>query len=135
MSQKKQVLCINYSLHSGGIETSLVTLLSLFDFTRSDVDLQLFANEGLFLDRGPPQVNPLPPLFPAEYKLKIRIPFTFQNRRFHPLSSGFTGQNTDFFTVIACVAAEFFDFPLALDISAGAANNVCHTYVLLYRCG
>ena len=48
MSQKKQVLFINYSLHSGGIEKSLVTLLSLFDFTRYDVDLQLFANEGLF---------------------------------------------------------------------------------------
>ena len=75
MSQKKQVLFINYSLHSGGIEKSLVTLLSLFDFTRYDVDLQLFANEGLFLDRVPPQVNLLPPLFPAEYKLKHCLPW------------------------------------------------------------
>ena len=85
MSQKKQVLFINYSLHSGGIEKSLVTLLSLFDFTRYDVDLQLFANEGLFLERVPPQVNLLPPLFPAEYKLNIRKALFALVKSGHPL--------------------------------------------------
>lgn len=87
MSQKKQVLFINYSLHSGGIEKSLVTLLSLFDFTRYDVDLQLFANEGLFLDRVPPQVNLLPPLFPAEYKLNIRKALFALVKGGHPLAA------------------------------------------------
>lgn len=87
MSQKKQVLFINYSLHSGGIEKSLVTLLSLFDFTRYDVDLQLFANEGLFLDRVPPQVNLLPPLFPAEYKLNIRKALFALVKSGHPLAA------------------------------------------------
>ena len=87
MSQKKQVLFINYSLHSGGIEKSLVTLLSLFDFTRYDVDLQLFANEGLFLERVPPQVNLLPPLFPAEYKLNIRKALFALVKSGHPLAA------------------------------------------------
>lgn len=85
MPQKKRVLFVNYSLHSGGIEKSLVTLLSLFDFERYDVDLQLFANEGLFLDRVPAQVNLLPPLFPAEYKLNIRQALFALLKRGHPL--------------------------------------------------
>lgn len=85
MSRKKQVLFINYSLHSGGIEKSLVTLLSLFDFAKYEVDLQLFANEGLFLERVPSQVHLLPPLFPAEYKLNIRQALTALLRKGHPL--------------------------------------------------
>lgn len=72
---KKKVLFINYSLHSGGIEKSLVTILSLFDYEKYDVDLQLFANEGLFLERVPEQVHLLEPLFPAEYRLNIRKAF------------------------------------------------------------
>ena len=70
--EKKKVLFVNFSLHSGGIEKSLVTLLSLFDFDRYEVDLQLFADEGLFLDRVPPQVNHLPSLFPGVYRKNIR---------------------------------------------------------------
>ncbi len=72
MPRKKSVLFINYSLHSGGIEKSLVTVLSLFDFDRYRVDLQLFANEGLFLERVPENVRLLEPLFPAEYRLNVR---------------------------------------------------------------
>lgn len=75
MSSKKNILFINYSLHSGGIEKSLVTILSLIDYTKYNVDLQLFANEGMFLDRVPQNVNLLPPLFPKEYKLNIRKAF------------------------------------------------------------
>ena len=62
--EKKSVLFVNFSLHSGGIEKSLVTLLHLFDYEKYDVDLQLFADEGLFLPRVPEQVNHLPSLFP-----------------------------------------------------------------------
>ena len=58
--EKKKILFLNFSLHSGGIEKSLVTLLSLFDYDRYEVDLQLFADEGLFLDRVPEQVHHLP---------------------------------------------------------------------------
>ncbi len=85
MPQKKKILFINYSLHSGGIEKSLVTLLSLFDDSAYEVDLQLFAGEGLFLDRVPAEVNLLDPLFPPEYRLNIRQAFPALVRKGHPL--------------------------------------------------
>ena len=84
---KKKVLFLNYSLHSGGIEKSLVTLLSLFDYEKYDVDLQLFANDGLFLPRVPKQVHLLPPLFPKEYKLNIRQALPTLLRQGHPLTA------------------------------------------------
>lgn len=87
MPDKKKVLFINYSLHSGGIEKSLVTVLSLFDYQSYDVDLQLFANDGMFLNRVPSSVNLLPPLFPAEYKLNIRQAFPALIRKGHPLTA------------------------------------------------
>lgn len=87
MPDKKKILFINYSLHSGGIEKSLVTVLSLFDYRSYDVDLQLFANDGMFLSRVPSSVNLLPPLFPAEYKLNIRQAFPALIRKGHPLAA------------------------------------------------
>ncbi len=81
---KKKILFINYSLHSGGVEKSLVTILSLFDYEKYDVDLQLFANEGLFLERVPKQVHLLEPLFPAEYRLNIRQAFFALLCKGHP---------------------------------------------------
>jgi len=81
---KKRVLFINYSLHSGGIEKSLVTVLSLFDYESYDVDLQLFANDGMFLNRVSPKVNLLPPIFPKEYKLNIRQGFFALIKEGHP---------------------------------------------------
>jgi glycosyltransferase involved in cell wall biosynthesis len=85
MPEKKKVLFINYSLHSGGIEKSLVTILSLFDYEKYEVSLQLFANEGLFLERVPKQVHVLEPLFPPEYRLNIRRAFFALLRKGHPL--------------------------------------------------
>lgn len=88
MSEKKKILFVNYSLHSGGIEKSLVTLLSLFDYEKYEVDLQLFANTGLFLSRVPEQVHLLPPLFPEVYKWNIRKAFPALLRSGHPLTAG-----------------------------------------------
>lgn len=87
MPDKKKILFINYSLHSGGIEKSLVTVLSLFDYQTYDVDLQLFANDGMFLSRVPSAVHLLPPLFPAEYKLNIRQAFPALVRKGRPLTA------------------------------------------------
>ena len=81
---KKKILFLNYSLHSGGIEKSLVTVLSLLDYDKYEVDLQLFANEGLFLERVPKQVNLLEPLFPNEYRLNIRKAFPALLKAGHP---------------------------------------------------
>ena len=54
---KKSLLFIIPSLHSGGAEKSLVTLLSLIDSGRYNVDLLLFRNEGLFSGCIPGHVN------------------------------------------------------------------------------
>ena len=85
MSERKKILFLNYSLHSGGIEKSLVTVLSLFDTQKYEVDLQLFANEGLFFERVPNRVHILPPLFPKDYRLNIRSAFPALLLHGHPL--------------------------------------------------
>ncbi len=54
---KKSLLLILPSLAGGGAEKSLITLLSLIDYSRYDVDLFLFRREGLFLPNVPEEVN------------------------------------------------------------------------------
>lgn len=54
---KKSLLFILPSLAGGGAEKSLITLLSLIDYSRFDVDLFLFRREGLFLHNVPEEVN------------------------------------------------------------------------------
>lgn len=85
MSTRKKILFVNYSLHSGGVEKSLITVLSLFNYDKYSVDLQLFANEGMFFSQVPDQVNLLPPLFPVEYRMNIRRAFFALLKKGHPL--------------------------------------------------
>ena len=59
---KKQLFFVMDSLGIGGGEKSLVTLLSLIDYDRYDVDLQLFAYGGAFQQFLHPKVNILPEL-------------------------------------------------------------------------
>ena len=54
---KKNLLFVMPSLCSGGAEKSLVTLLSLIDSTKYNIDLFLFRREGLFLPNVPEHVN------------------------------------------------------------------------------
>ena len=54
---KKKLLFVIDSLHSGGAEKSLVSLLSLIDYNNFDVDLLLFKQSGLYLPLIPKQVN------------------------------------------------------------------------------
>lgn len=54
---KKKLLFILPSLSGGGAEKSLITLLSLIDRSRFDIDLFLFRREGLFLPNVPDWVN------------------------------------------------------------------------------
>lgn len=54
---KKRLLFVIDSLHSGGAEKSLVSLLSLIDYNNFDVDLLLFKQSGLYLPLIPKQVN------------------------------------------------------------------------------
>lgn len=59
---KKRLLFVIDSLTIGGAEKSLVTLLNLLDYSRYEVDLQLFAYGGAFMPFLPKEVNVLPPL-------------------------------------------------------------------------
>ncbi|MDA1570382.1 glycosyltransferase, partial [Bacillus cereus] len=54
---KKKILFVIDSLQSGGAEKSLVSLLSLFDYTKYEVDLLMFSASGLYLPLLPKQVN------------------------------------------------------------------------------
>lgn len=58
---KKKILFVMPSLNSGGAEKSLISVLSLFNYERYDVDLLLFRHEGLFFDKIPKDVNLLSP--------------------------------------------------------------------------
>jgi glycosyltransferase involved in cell wall biosynthesis len=55
--QKKKIVFIIPSLHSGGAEKSLVNLLNVFDFNKYDVDLFVFKKKGIFLNKLPKQVQ------------------------------------------------------------------------------
>lgn len=67
---KKKLLFVIDSLGSGGAEKSLVTLLSMIDYDKYEVDLQLFSMGGVFEQFLSDQVKVLPKL---EY-------FTFASR-------------------------------------------------------
>lgn len=50
-------------LQTGGVERSLLSVLSNLDYEKYDVDLCLFDHSGVLFDSIPSQVNVLPPLF------------------------------------------------------------------------
>lgn len=54
---KKQILFVIPSMRSGGAEKSLLTLLTLFDYSQYDVDLLCFRHDGLFFEKIPKKVN------------------------------------------------------------------------------
>ncbi|PFM61155.1 glycosyl transferase [Bacillus cereus] len=56
---KRKILFVIDSLQSGGAEKSLVSLLSLFDYQKYEVDLLMFSASGLYLPLLPKQVNVL----------------------------------------------------------------------------
>ncbi|UKS24918.1 glycosyltransferase [Paenibacillus sp. HWE-109] len=55
----KTILFVIDSLHSGGAEKSLLSLLTLFDYENYKVDLLLFSQKGLYLPLLPKEVNVL----------------------------------------------------------------------------
>lgn len=59
---KKNILFVIDSLHCAGAEKSLITLLSLLDYSKYEVDLQLFGYGGALEDLLPKEVNLLEPL-------------------------------------------------------------------------
>ncbi len=69
---KKRILFVMDSLGIGGSERSLVTLLSLLDYSKHSIDLQLFTRGGQFEQFLPKEVNVLPLLEYSEFLKKNR---------------------------------------------------------------
>ncbi|UMB60337.1 glycosyltransferase [Lutibacter sp. A80] len=96
---KKNILFIIPSLDAGGAEKSLINLLSVFDYSKYNVDLVLFNKTGLFLNMLPKEVSIIEikgdytdfvlPLkesilqFIKQFKFRLvfnRLLFTFKNK-------------------------------------------------------
>ena len=56
---KKKILFVIDSLNSGGADKSLISILTLFDYSKYKVDLLMFQKKGLFLQLLPEEVNVL----------------------------------------------------------------------------
>ncbi|WP_288707874.1 glycosyltransferase [uncultured Alistipes sp.] len=57
MAAKMNLLFVMPDLGGGGAERSLITILSLIDYNRYEVDLKLFHHSGIFLSQLPETVN------------------------------------------------------------------------------
>lgn len=57
MAHKMKLLFVMPDLGGGGAERSLITILSLIDYSRYEVDLKLFHHSGIFLSQLPETVN------------------------------------------------------------------------------
>ena len=87
---KKNLLFVIDSLDCAGAEKSLVTLLSLLDFSKFAVDLMLFSHGNVLEELVPKEVNILPPLEYTNFtKMNIRtsLVFSLKNRNFKMFSS------------------------------------------------
>ena len=53
MEKKQKLLFVINNLNVGGSEKTFISLLNELDYTKFEVDLQLFKKEGLFLNDLP----------------------------------------------------------------------------------
>ncbi|MFD1359135.1 glycosyltransferase [Fictibacillus halophilus] len=81
---KKKLLFVIDSLNSGGAEKSLVSLLTLFDYKKYEVDLLMFSNKGLFVCSLPREVNILevPYIITTQQN---QIKYLLKNKKFKEL--------------------------------------------------
>lgn len=86
----KKVLFVIDSLHCAGAEKSLTTLLSLLDYSKYDVDLQLFGYGGALEELVPKEVNILKPMEYIKFSYlstKNAVIKSLKNMNFKMLSS------------------------------------------------
>lgn len=86
----KKMLFVIDSLHCAGAEKSLISLLSLIDYSNYSVDLQLFGYGGILEELLPKEVNLLPPLKYTEFtqmSLKSNILDSLKSSSFNMLIS------------------------------------------------
>lgn len=87
---EKNVLFVIDSLHCAGAEKSLTTLLSLLDYSKYDVDLQLFGYGGALEELVPKEVNILKPMEYIKFSslsTKNAVIKSLKNMNFKMLSS------------------------------------------------
>lgn len=87
---KRNLLFVIDSLNVAGAEKSLVTLLSLLDYSRFSVDLMMFGHGGLLEGLLPSEVNMLKPLEYTKFtglKIKEALKYSFQNADFRMINS------------------------------------------------
>jgi glycosyltransferase involved in cell wall biosynthesis len=77
----KKILFIYGPLGGGGAERVLIDLLNNFDYTKYEVDLCLYVNQGILLPEVPKQVNiiPLWQDYNLYYKIAYRLSIWFGN--------------------------------------------------------
>lgn len=83
---KKRLLFVTLYLQTGGVEKSLLSVLSTLDYDKYEVDLCLFDHSGVLFEYIPPQVNVLPPLFEHfSTPLLQSIRYLLKDRKFNIL--------------------------------------------------
>jgi glycosyltransferase involved in cell wall biosynthesis len=90
MKMKKKLLFAIDSLHCAGAEKSLVSLLSMLDYSKYSVDLQLFGYGGLLEELVPKEVNLLRPFRYTNFSsldIKKSIIYAVKKLKFKMLSS------------------------------------------------
>ncbi|CAN7713315.1 glycosyltransferase [Paenibacillus sp. LjRoot153] len=101
---KKKILFVIDSLHSGGAEKSLISLLTLFDYESYEVDLLMFLPNGLYF-----------PLIPKEVRV-LDVPNAIQRKRNRVMEVVKNGDLKTLYTRIG----------LALDHRNPYVNNKMH---------
>ncbi|ETI67565.1 glycosyltransferase [Neobacillus vireti] len=87
---KKKLLFVTQYLQTGGVEKSLLTLLSDIDYDKYEVDLLLFDHSGVLYNQVPKEVRILPPLFETfSTPLSKAIPTLLKKGRFRLLTGKF----------------------------------------------
>ena len=64
---KKNILFVMSNLECGGAEKALISMLEVFDYSKYNVDLLLFNQKGIFLNKVPKEVNILEEPFGYKY--------------------------------------------------------------------
>ncbi|WEG11516.1 glycosyltransferase [Pullulanibacillus sp. KACC 23026] len=80
---KKKLLFVALYLQTGGVEKSLISLLSNLDYAKYEVDLLLFDHSGMLFKHVPREVNILPPLFETfSTPITLALPQLIRKKKF-----------------------------------------------------
>ncbi|EKN69395.1 capsular polysaccharide biosynthsis protein [Neobacillus bataviensis LMG 21833] len=87
---KKDMLFVIDSLNCAGAEKSLISLLTILDYSKFNVDLMLFGHEGILQGLVPKEVNILTPLKYTEFtkmNLKKAVIYSLKKKKVNMLTS------------------------------------------------